>query len=85
MPLPRELATPPVTKMCFVTGPQHTSRVRRRRGPVVVNLGLTTTGRQCEIDSVNLEELIAAVEETEGPLDRVSAAPARPPSSATAA
>jgi Clp amino terminal domain, pathogenicity island component len=37
---------------------------------------LTTGDRQCEIDSVNLEELIAAVEETEGPLDRLSAAAA---------
>src|SRR5690242_509715 len=32
MPLPRELATPPVTKMCFVTGQQRTASPDPLRG-----------------------------------------------------
>src|SRR5947209_20480124 len=32
-PLPRELATPPVTKMCFVTGSQTIGRTTGSRGP----------------------------------------------------
>ena len=39
MPLPRELATPPVTKMCFVTGPQDNPLVTTDRGRVP-DLGL---------------------------------------------
>ena len=44
MPLPRELATPPVTKMCFVTGPQDNpvaARAARTVAVTSVSLWLT--------------------------------------------
>ena len=70
--LAEELAAPPVTKMCFVTGSQHTSQgvpaVDRR----LSIFGLTSAGRQCEIDGWT--STTSSRGGDRGPLDGVGAA-----------